>query len=233
MMKKLLLFTAILIFSFAFGAKSQSKDCNFYFPTEKGTIVETTYFDKKHKETSKLFQEVLDYSSSNGVTEVKIQNRVDDPELDSALLQTYSLRCENGEFYINMEGYLDKGSLSKYQGMDFEINSEKMTIPSNLSKGQVLDDGSVSVIISNSGMKLMTMTVHVTNRKVEGFEKVTTSAGTFDCVKISFDSEMKMLFKVKVSGVQWFSKNVGIVKSEDYDKKGKLTGSTEITKITK
>ena len=232
-MKKIVLVGSIVIGALFFTINLKAQDCNFYFPTEKGTIVETTYFDKKHKETSKLFQEVLDYSKSGGVTEVKIRNTVEDEELDSALLQEYSLRCENGEFYINMEGYLDKGTLSKYQGMEFDISSEKMTIPSNLSAGQNLDDGSVSVTISNSGMKMFTMTVNITNRKVEGFEKVTTPAGTFDCVKISFDSEMKMIFKVKVSGIQWFCNDIGVVKSENYDKKGKLTGTSEITKITK
>jgi len=232
-MKKLLLATSVIISGLFFTNNMKAQDCDFYFPTEKGTIVETTSYDKKNKETSKYYQEVLDYSKSNGVTEVKIETRIDEEGIDTLGTHQFTLRCENGEFYVNMNSYLDKDALGKYQGMDMEIDSDNMTMPSNLSDGQTLNDGRVSITISNSGIKMMTMTVHVTNRKVEGFEKITTPAGTFDCVKISFDSEMKMIFKIKTSGVQWFCKEIGVVKSENYDKKGKLSGTSMITKITK
>ncbi|MEN8121293.1 MAG: hypothetical protein ABFS35_13150 [Bacteroidota bacterium] len=232
-MKKLLLLTSIVITGLYFTDSIYAQDCDFYFPTEKGTIVETTSYDKKNKETDKSYLEVLDYSKNNGVTEVKIESRIDEEGIDTLGLHQFTVRCENSEFYINMDSYLDKDAMSQYQGMDIEIDSDNMTIPSNLSKGQTLNDGRVSLSISNSGIKMMTMTVNVTDRKVEGFEKVITPAGTFNCVKISFTSEMKMIFKIKTSGVQWFSKDIGVVKSESYDKKGKLSGTSMITKITK
>ena len=232
-MKKILLIASILISSIFFSNNLTAQDCDFYFPTEKGTIVETTSYDKKNKETSKYYQEVLDYSKSNGVTEVKIETRVDEEGIDTLGVHQFSLRCENGEFYINMNSYLDNDALGKYEGMDMEIDSENMPMPSNLSKGQKLNDGRVSITISNSGIKMMTMTVRITDRKVEGFEKITTPAGTFDCIKISFNSELKMIFKLQTSGIQWFAKNIGVVKSENYDKKGKIESTQMITKITK
>lgn len=232
-MKKLFLIASILIPSMFFANSLNAQDCDFYFPTEKGTIVETTYFDKKNKETGKLYQKVLDYSSSNGVTEVKIENRVETEDMDSAMIQKYSVKCENGEFYINMDSYLSQEAMSPFQSMDMVVDIDNMTIPANLSKGQILNDGRVSVKISNSGVKIMTMTVNIINRKVEGFEKLTTPAGTFDCVKISYDIEMKMIFKVKASAIQWFAKDVGLIKTENYNKKGKLESTSMITKITK
>ncbi len=232
-MKKLLSIAGIVIFSIFLVNSVKAQDCDFYFPSEKGTIVESTNYDKKNKETSKLYQKVLDYSSSNGVTEVKIENRIETEEMDSAIVNEYSVKCENGEFYINMDSYLSQEALSPYQSMEMDVETEEMTLPSNLKKGQALNDGNVSIKISNSGVKLMTMTVQVTNRKVEGFEKVTTPAGTFDCVKLSYSVEMKIIFKVKASGIQWFAKDVGVVKTENYNKKGKLESTQLITKITK
>ena len=41
------------------------------------------------------------------------------------------------------------------------------------------------------------------------------------------------MFKVKMSGIEWIAKNIGVVKSESYNKKGKLESSTLLTKITK
>ncbi len=80
---------------------------------------------------------------------------------------------------------------------------------------------------------MFTMNVDIKNRKVDKFEKITTTAGTFDCVKISYDIEMKMLFTIKASAIQWFAKNVGVVRQENYNKKGKLDSYSLITKITK
>lgn len=225
--------TSIIFISALFFNSLKAQDCDFYFPIEKGTIVETTNYDKKNKETGKVYQKVLDYTKNNGVTEVKIESQIKTKDSDSIITQEYSIRCENGEFYINMDSYLNNEALKAYQSMEIEVDVDNMTIPANLSKGQLLNDGRVSASISNSGVKLMTMTVYIKNRKVEDFEKVTTPAGTFDCVKISYDMEMKMIFKVKASAIQWFAKGVGAVKTENYNKKGKLESTSIITKITK
>lgn len=39
------------------------------------------------------------------------------------------------------------------------------------------------------------------------------------------------MITVQMSAVEWMSKDVGCVKSESYDKKGKLVGSTLLTKL--
>ena len=60
----------------------------------------------------------------------------------------------------------------------------------------------------------------------------TTAAGTFDCHKVTYDFDVKFGFvKAKGSGVEWYDKDKVLVKSESYNKKGKLTGYTELTKI--
>jgi len=75
-----------------------------------------------------------------------------------------------------------------------------------------------------------------TNRQVTGFETITTPAGTFDCAKISCTYEVT----VKVMGmgkpnrwatVLWISPEVGIVKTEHYDKKGNFLDSIVLEKI--
>jgi hypothetical protein len=87
--------------------------------------------------------------------------------------------------------------------------------------------------ISNQGVKMMTMTVVVTNRKVEAVENITVPAGTYECYKITYDIESKMMFKVQTKAVEWYSMNIGLVKSETYDQKGKLAGSSELKSCSK
>jgi hypothetical protein len=95
-----------------------------------------------------------------------------------------------------------------------------------------LNDGEVSMAISNQmGMKIMTMSTRLTNRTVEGFEDITTPAGTFKCAKITSDIEAKVMMKMKLKMVEWISENVGTVRSESRDEKGKLNSYTVLTSI--
>jgi hypothetical protein len=90
----------------------------------------------------------------------------------------------------------------------------------------------IKTLINGTANPMLNQTITVSNRKVEGMEKVTTAAGTFDCVKISEDVEFKTIIKFQVNTVSWYSKEVGLVKSESY-RKGKLMGSTELSSIKK
>jgi hypothetical protein len=53
-------------------------------------------------------------------------------------------------------------------------------------------------------------------------ETLNTPAGKFDCFKISQKVFMKTLGKIEINSIEWYSEDVGMVKSETYDKKGKL-----------
>ncbi len=232
-MKKLI-FTSLLVITALF-TKALAQDCSFYFPTKVGTTVTTTYYDKKGKETSKLYQKVLDYKEGANFQEVKVQNRTETKDSkdvpDSLLIHEFTIRCENGDFQVNWDAYMGN-TLSKYQGMEMEVNSENLSIPSKLSEGQTFPDAKIDIIISNQGVKLMTIHTVVKDRKVAGFEKRTTPAGTFDCVKLTSTTQTKMAFiKVSASTAQWMAEGVGVVRTENYDKKGKLESYSEITEI--
>jgi len=230
---KRLIFTSFILTVFLFNALAQ--DCSFYFPTKVGTIVTTTYYDKKGKENSKLHQKVLDYKEGDNFQEVKVQNRTEaqgsEDVPDSLLIHEFTIRCENGDFNVNWDAYMGS-TLDKYQGMDLEVSSENLSIPSNLKEGQTLPDATIDVKVVNQGMKLLTIHMIIKNRKVAGFEKVTTPAGTFDCVKLTNDAETKMGFiKITTSTAQWMAEGVGVVKTENYDKKGKLENYSLVTEI--
>ena len=67
-----------------------------------------------------------------------------------------------------------------------------------------------------------------------GEEKVSTTAGKFDCIKISYLKRTKIVLKTETVRVtEWYAKGVGLVKSEAYDTKGKLDCKTLLVKIDK
>ncbi len=113
--------------------------------------------------------------------------------------------------------------------MEVQFTSDKLEIPSNLSVGQQLNNGTATMTVSNKGVKIMNMIVSVQNRKVETQEKITVPAGTFDCFKITYDVESKILFKVSGKAVEWYVKGIGTIKQESFDSKGNKTGYLVLT----
>jgi hypothetical protein len=97
----------------------------------------------------------------------------------------------------------------------------------------VLKAGDMKMIFSSGGTTVMTMTINISNRKVEAVQDVTTDAGTFKCYKISYDIATKMMFTIKAKAVEYYNEDVGMVKSESYSTSGDLQGYTVLSAVKK
>ena len=210
-----------------------SQECVFYSPVEKGTVLTHSNYDKKDKLTGTTTQTVIDNYVEEGTQVIKLRNEYQGVDMDSVFMTELELKCKDGKYYVDMESYIGENTLTPYSDMETTFEVENMTIPAELKVGEVLDNGKITVTISNNGMKIMTISVNISNRKVEAKEDITTRAGTFECYKISYDISTKMLITIKASTVEWYAKNVGVVRSESYNKKGKLTGYTVLTDFQK
>ena len=80
-------------------------------------------------------------------------------------------------------------------------------------------------------MNIGALTIHTTNRKVEARESYTCPAGTFECLVISQTTQTKMVMKIETSSKEWYAKEIGMVRSEFYNKKGVLKGYSLLTAI--
>jgi hypothetical protein len=84
----------------------------------------------------------------------------------------------------------------------------------------------------NDQTTIMTIKSTISNRKVASIEKLSTPAGTFNAFKITYDIETHMGFiTVKSSAAEWYCKKYGLIKSENYNKRGKLQSYSLLTKI--
>ncbi len=115
------------------------------------------------------------------------------------------------------------------QAADVTAESVYLEYPSSMKAGDNLDDGNFSMEMDMSGMK-QHVTMTITERKVEAKESITTTAGTWECFKISYKGKitirtMGMGIPVNMSGTEWFAPGFGIVKTQSNH------GGTEITAI--
>lgn len=113
-------------------------------------------------------------------------------------------------------------------GKGAELTGTYPEFPSELSVGQ--EFGEYEYTLKMSGMS----TKSSGKSKVAAKESITTDAGTFDCFKVESESSTKvMLTTTKVTMTAWYAKNVGVVRSEVYDKKGNVTSKQELVSLTK
>lgn len=101
-----------------------------------------------------------------------------------------------------------------------ERNGYAVMMPAVMQAGQILKSSEIHDVIAAAVGKVKP-TATYSNVKVAGKEKVTTPAGTFDCVKITGDFYQEgrwvTLHKVKYHFNWWFAKGIGLVKCEAID----------------
>jgi hypothetical protein len=212
---------------FLFLNPLHAQDCTFYFPTKIGTSLETKTYDAKDKITGSAKSTILESSS----TAVKFESEVFDKNDKSINKGTYEVKCEGGEFIIDMKSLVKEMDLSRFKNMEISFDSKNLSFPSKLQAGQKLKDGEITITMSSGGNKIMTMSINIINRIVEDFEDMTTPAGTFKCVKITSDVVSKTIVSVKSKTVEWVSEKIGVVRSENHDEQGKLKSYSILTSL--
>jgi hypothetical protein len=148
---------------------------------------------------------------------------------------TYEAKCQNAEYFLNLESMFSQvTSQYKAQGMEVSVDNGMSVIPNDLAVGDKLDDVTMTMKMSSAAFN-MDMIITISDRIVMGKETKTTPAGTFDCMILAQKTTTKMgkIMTVVTSSKEWLSKGVGSVRSENYDKKGKLEGYTVHTKFSK
>lgn len=209
-----------------------AQDCGLY-SLSKGMVMGYQNTDGKGKITGTSRTTCLDVNKVGAAYVYKVRNEDFDAKNKPQPAREYEMRCEGGKFYVNMQSFLDPKSMEGFKDMELKISGTDMMFPNKLTPGESLPDANITIGAASGGMTLMNMVVNIKNRKVVGLETVTVPAGTFECYKMTSDMETKMMFTINMSMVEYVNMGVGSVKTETYDKKGKLASSHILTEIKK
>lgn len=228
-MRKIIVFmVVILCISFVTSAQN----CGFYFPEIEGAEVAYTSFNKKGKVFSSSKTRIKSVTSSDGAMSAIVETQTFNKKGKDQGKMEFEMKCKDGVFSYDMKKFIAPETLSAYENTEFTVKSEDLKFPVKLSVGDKLDDAKVELTLNIEGMPAGGMSVYITDRKVVGQEKITTTAGTFDCYKITYKTEMKTVFSIITEGTEWIALGVGNVKTETF-RKGKSMGYTLLTGIKK
>lgn len=231
-MKTLLLFIALCI-----GTIGNAQDCKGYYFMQKNGKIDMTVFNDKDKPMVVVHYKVTDVQNSGNSVTSSVQVESVDSDGKQIGSGAGKIICSGSNLSIDMG--MSMTSMEQLKGMEVKSNDAYLDYPSNLSTGMQLKEGTFDFSIATSGDPFSQINMKYLNRKVEGKESITTPAGTWDCFKITYDSEMKMKMAlgisipVKIKAVEYFAPGFGVVKTVTYNKKGKLSGTTMITAYSK
>ncbi len=209
-----------------------AQECGEMFPQEEGTVLTYLNYDKKDKVTGSTENSLKEKSEIPGGMAVVMSSVHRDDKGKVIMENEVNLECREGVIYLDAANYLDPGAMSAYQTMDVKVKADNLEIPLGASAGTALNDGGVTATVSSSGIKIMTIRVDLSNRKIEAREKIETPAGEFECIKYSYDMQTQAGFvKASFSGIDWYSPKYGTIRSETYNSKGKLAASMVLESI--
>lgn len=223
---RLLVFSYLLMFFSDFGYSQ----CNAYKMFNSGAMLEMAHYDKKGKLSSTTSQKVIEVSDIAGGKKAEIVSTITDDEGEEIYKGDVEVNCKNGALYISIQSMLNNDQFKSFNDMEVKIDDTMLEYPNNLSTSSNLQDGKFRAEVYSGTMKIMTMVIEFTGRKVLGKETITVPAGTFDCFKITYTSKMKALLSFTSDVTEWYSPEVGIVKSEN-SKNGKSQGYSVLTKF--
>lgn len=231
-MSKIIVFTACAVLLVLNGF---AQECGAALVMKKGRVLEYTSYTKKGKEDGKTLHETLSSENNGGKFMATIKSTIIDKKGEEAFLAEYKAMCEKGLFSVDMTRFFNTAQLSQYgdeSQFSLEMDGNVLEFLGEMSPDTILNDGNFTVKVNSNDFTLVTMTFDITNRKVVGNETITTPAGTFECQKVTFDFNSKVgIIKVRGSGVEWYLKDKVIVRSESYNKKGKLLSYSELTNM--
>ncbi|MCC6723225.1 MAG: hypothetical protein IT258_01855 [Saprospiraceae bacterium] len=233
-MKKLAITFAALLFVSVAQVLAQNSNCeNGYLAFKSGMSMELTHYDKKGKTSGTSRHKVLDVGNIPDGFAATIEMENTDGKGKRSTASKFDIKCKGNSMFIDMRSLMNPEAMANTQDMEMEMTGDAMEFPNELTPGQTLPNGQMELKMMMNGMKFMTIKLNISNRKVEGTETVTTPAGSFECVKMTQDTEMQSIFKMKTRTATWYAKGVGMVKTENYDKNGKVESSTVLTKLEK
>jgi hypothetical protein len=222
----------ICLLLFACAAVTVNAQCNEFYQFSEGSEWELETYNAKGKVTGKNHQKVTSLEKTSNGYNASIHSVFYNDKGKETMKGDLAFKCENGTMYIDMRNFISQEQLEAFKNYEMKVESENLEMPGKLTVGQSLKDGSVN--LTASGAPLPTsMNMVITDRKVVAKENITTPAGTFECYKITSNiattTQMGIKMNLNFSTVDWIALKVGSVKSESYNKNGKLMGYTILT----
>jgi len=212
---------SMLIICLLAATKLLAQDCSQFVYMQKGKTIEMTCFNQGGKVMWKIVNFISDVSAANGTTTATAVTESFDANGHSKGKGNALYKCTGGAFVVDLNANTPQTPGAKFTANDMEY-------PAHMTVGEHFDDITTQLTMTDGTGRKMNMTNKITNRTVVDKESITTPAGTWEALKITYtqtttmDSSIGMPPRTSVI-TQWYVPNFGIVQYTAYSMTVKLT----------
>ena len=227
-MKRLMM--TIIMIAMASGVYAQ----NTFFAQKAGIVLTYANNGSNGKPTGYSVMTIKNVEGSGGnmaiTYGVESLDKNRKPPKESPGEQVFKVIVKDGVMILDMNQMIP-AEMMKDMGISMKISGLPMELPTDLQPGQSIKDANVTLELDMGIMKMSTV-IKMTDGECLAIEDVTVPAGTFKSHKITQTvSTTVMKMNTSAKTLSWYSPGIGTVKTETYDSKNKLTGSTELVEL--
>ena len=196
-----------------------------FFPMKKGSVQVFATKNDKGNITGQTRNTIKEITGAPNAFAIYYQSEILDAKgnptnKNNPLVYNLRIVVKDGIMYLDMKGMF--GAMDGLEGV--QASGTAVKIPHDLAVGQSLDDAAAQVRIG-----IINCSVVLTEGKCIAIEDVTVAASTFRCHKISQKANATVMgIRNESTTVTWYAKGVGSIKTETYDRNGKLISVQEL-----
>jgi len=208
-------------------------------PLVAGTEYQYQVYDSNDKPNGTVTQKINTVTpSSDGMIVANITSASKDKKDKEEGTANVTVKCNGKNVYFDLQSLISDEYKKQWEGMDIKADGVYMEIPQTLTEGLTMKDGAMTITVYDKGTLFSTMKFTIYNRKVTGTESVTTPTGTYTAKKVTSDIKMEtivmgMSIPIYTKSAEYYAAGIGVVKSEAFNKAGKLISYQLLNKITK
>lgn len=219
--------TIFLIFVLTAATNIYSQKCDGFYYLQNNKTVEMISTDKKGKPATKLLYHISDVKSSGGTVTSTVNSELYDMKGKLISKAGNIIQCKGGVMMMDMKMFIPSGQQAQMGTVTATEAEAYIEYPANMKVGDALKDGTFKMDYKTQSGLAGFISVDITNRKVDGKESVTTTAGTWECFRITYHSKVniKMLINIPINAdvTEWYAPGFGVVKSEAKGSKTEIT----------
>lgn len=232
------------IISFVFLATiatviTTAQDCVQFFPSSEGTVLTTKTYNANNRLLNTMIYRVNSVSNNVATNSMEIGFTLMDGNDNAVSTATIDASCMDGNFRMKMVSRGYSPDVVRAMTTNTELIGYFLNYPNIFNDNSLINNSPFSMdggeyTIEDNSDKRENVRVRVFNRQLEGREDVFTPArrDSFSAYKISFSFDVITGGEtVTLRGIQWYSPNYGIVRSETLDGNGNLINKTELSSI--
>lgn len=157
-----------------------STACNKLYLFKKNAKVTNVTYNAAGKEIDNSVSEIVEVTNTatGATSKIKIiSSKAKTPVIEA------NYRCDGNQVYFDV-----KNMFASLNNKNAKVSDAEISFPLTYQIGQKLEDAGFTMTLNEK----MQMQTKIINREVKALEKITTSAGSWNCYKVTADVEMKM-----------------------------------------